>query len=232
MLMHDDKLIKLEQRIGYQFVEKNWLRLALTHRSFAKQHNERLEFLGDSILNFIMAEILFQRYPHYPEGTLSRLRSNLVKGETLTKVAQQLQLGDYLFLGTGEMRSGGFRRKSTLADAVEALLAAIYLDADIITCKHRIEHWFADLIEQVDINSELRDAKSMLQEYLQARHLPLPEYNIINIEGAAHEQIFHVACSLANIDFTGQGQGQGRRKAEQTAAQQMLEWLTGNSNKQ
>ncbi len=213
---------KLEQRLGYEFKDRALLQRALAHRSYAKENNERLEFLGDSILNFIVAENLFTRFKGAVEGELSRLRAAVVKGETLAKVAVKLDLGPHLLLGAGEMRSGGEHRTSILADAVEAIIAAIYLDSNLECCRECIVAWFAEELAAVSPDRVMKDPKSTLQEYLQARQLPLPEYSLLETSGKEHAQVFTVVCRVALLKDPVQGISTSRRKAEQEAAKNVL----------
>lgn len=219
-------LSELERFLGYSFSDNSLLRNALTHRSVSSENNERLEFLGDSVLNFVIAAELFQNYSRAPEGDLSRLRASLVNKETLVKVAQKLDLGDFIFLGSGELKSGGFRRKSILADALEAIFGAVYLDAGFDVCKQLIlrlyEPW---LSAGVDIE-RLKDPKTRLQEYLQSRRQVLPEYEVVEAFGKPHAQTFKVKCTVVGLDHEIYGIGSSRRKAEQQAAEAMLEILT------
>jgi ribonuclease III len=217
-------LDNLMHKLGYPFKDILLLQAALTHRSVRGQNNERLEFLGDSLLNFIIAEQLFQLFEAAKEGELSRLRATLVKGETLAEIAQEFNLGDYLRLGPGELKSGGFSRKSILADAFEAIIGAIYLDADFITCRAHVLNWFETRMQALHLHSE-KDPKTQLQEYLQARHLPLPKYEILAIEGQAHAQLFHIKCLVPGFAFVAKSVGSSRRKAEQLAAEKFLELL-------
>lgn len=213
----------LAKRIGYQFRQPQLLELALTHRSYSgKDNNERLEFLGDSLLNFIVGEALFQRFPHAREGQLSRLRADLVKGITLTKIARQLDLGPFLLLGPGELKSGGSRRDSILADSVEAIIGAIYLDGGLDSCKERVLEWFAPRLANLRVEDTVKDNKTRLQEWLQAQKWSLPTYNILNIEGASHSQHFVVECVVEEAALNFRGEGHSRRQAEQMAAGLML----------
>lgn len=212
----------LEQRLGHNFAERDLLRLALTHRSFGASNNERLEFLGDSIVNFVIGERLFQRFPQAPEGQLSRLRSQLVKGDTLAEVGQELGLGDYLLLGDGERKSGGQRRDSILADCVEAVLGAIYLDAGLSVCAERIDHWYAERIAALSLNDQGKDAKTRLQELMQARGEPLPIYRVVNTRGQAHQRTFTVECQVPALQEPAHGEAPSRREAEKRAAEQVL----------
>ncbi|WP_415882155.1 ribonuclease III [Neptuniibacter sp. QD72_48] len=212
----------LARRIGHPFADESLFELALTHRSCGKKNNERLEFLGDSILNFVIADDLFARFPQAKEGELSRLRARMVKGVTLSEVARELGLGDYLRLGSGELKSGGFRRDSILADAVEAIIGAIYLDSDMETARGFILSWFKARLEKLDLNETLKDSKTRLQEFLQSRRLALPTYELINVEGEAHDQTFYIDCTVAGLAKPAKGIGSSRRQAEQEAAKHAL----------
>ncbi len=212
----------LSRRLGYAFNDPSLLELALTHRSCGKRNNERLEFLGDSIVNFVIADALFQQFPQAREGQLSRLRARLVKGETLAEIARELNLGDYLRLGSGELKSGGFRRDSILADATEAVIGAIYLDSDLETCRGFIHRWFRERLEELDLNESLKDAKTRLQEHLQSRRLALPEYELVAVDGEAHSQTFFIRCHVAGLSVASEGEGNSRRQAEQEAARLAL----------
>ncbi len=225
MTINDVLLTQLQKRLGYQFEQKAFLLQALTHRSHSAQNNERLEFIGDSILNYCVAKMLFDVFPKLSEGELSRLRSSLVKQDTLAEIAQELELGDLLFLGEGELKSGGFRRPSILSDAVEALLAAISLDSDFLRAEQTVRHLFASRVKNIDVNRQGKDSKTVLQETLQAYKLALPKYRILEQKGEAHEQIFVVACDLGELGFISQGEGTSRRQAEQQAAQKSLDYL-------
>ncbi len=209
--------------LGYHFQQATLLDEALTHRSASAQNNERLEFLGDALLNLVIAEYLFEHYPKASEGELSRLRASLVKGETLADVARRLSLGNWLRLGSGELKSGGFRRESILSDTMEAIFGAVYLDAGLNGCRDLILRLYRDLLTQLASARELKDAKTRLQEYLQARQQPLPVYNVLEIRGEPHAQNFTVEC-LAVIGRTV-AEGSSRRKAEQEAARRLLEQL-------
>jgi ribonuclease-3 len=222
----------LIKKLGYQFVDEKLLREALTHRSAAINNNERLEFLGDSILNFVIAEELFRRYPDVTEGDLSRLRAELVKKDGLAKVARDLSLSDYLILGSGELKSGGYRRDSILADTVEAILGAVYLDAGFDECKKMILRFYQLQLDTLPALSELKDAKTRLQELLQAYKLALPEYDVTSIVGKAHQQIFTVVCRIDELAIESQGVANSRRKAEQLAATQALVQVTPRLKKQ
>ena len=213
---------ELARRIGHPFSDASLFELALTHRSCGKKNNERLEFLGDSILNFVIAADLFQRFPDAKEGELSRLRARLVKGVTLSEVARELGLGDYLRLGSGELKSGGYRRDSILADAVEAIIGAIYLDSDIEVARGYILAWFAERLENLDLNKSMKDSKTRLQEFLQSRRQPLPQYDLVKVEGEAHAQTFYIVCHVEGLADAAQGKGNSRREAEQNAAKDAL----------
>ncbi|OGT38663.1 MAG: ribonuclease III, partial [Gallionellales bacterium RIFOXYD2_FULL_52_7] len=205
-------------QLGYVFKQPRLLQRALTHRSYAPDHNERLEFLGDSILGCVIAKYLYSEYPDLSEGDLSRLRSNLVKESTLVIFAQQLSLGSQLKLGEGELKSGGFRRPSILADAVEALFGAIFMDGGFVAAEQAVLNLFVPYLAKVNISTLGKDAKTLLQEYLQGRRLALPVYGVIEMQGVAHEQLFQVECVVASLKITTQGAGTSRRNAEQQAA--------------
>jgi ribonuclease-3 len=215
----------LQQKLGYQFINPALLEVALTHRSIRGENNERLEFLGDAILNFVIAEALFQQFPYAPEGQLSRLRANLVNEEVLAELAKNFQLGEYLRLGAGELKSGGMRRKSILADALEAIIGAIYLDVDMQLCQKIVLQWFGSRLLQSNNDESLKDAKSRLQEYLQSHRQPLPQYTVTSITGEAHLQNFHVSCEVSGMDYHTEGTGASRREAEQIAAAAYLDLL-------
>jgi ribonuclease-3 len=209
---------RLGKQIAYTFKEPGLLRQALTHRSHGSPHNERLEFLGDSVLSLAISSKLIHDFPRLTEGDLSRVRAHLVKEPTLAEIAQELQLGDYMRLGEGELKSGGFRRPSILADALEAILGAIYLDAGFEEASRVIDALFSPIIAKLDPKNLSKDPKTQLQEYLQSRKLSLPRYVIIATEGEAHEQHFKLECVIADLDIHAQGEGASRRKAEQEAA--------------
>lgn len=215
-------LDRLQRQIGYLFKQVDLLLLALTHRSHAGKNNERLEFLGDSILNMVIAERLFQQFPKAREGQLSRLRAQLVKGNTLALLAREFKLGDYLRLGSGELKSGGFRRDSILADALESLIAAIYLDAGFHVARESILRWFTDRLDALTLENTPKDAKTRLQEYLQSQQAALPQYEVTAVEGDAHAQVFSVQCSVALLQQQTCGRGVSRRIAEQQAAKAAL----------
>ena len=211
-------LQRLEKKIGYQFKDENYFKLALTHRSANGTHNERLEFLGDSILSFVIADELYHRFPKVDEGDMSRMRATLVRGHTLAELGREFQLGDYLYLGPGELKSGGFRRDSILADAVEAIIGAIYLDSDTETIRGIILSWYQTRLDSIEPGVSQKDPKTRLQEYLQGRRKPLPTYTVTKIKGEAHNQEFTIECIVAGLDEPVIGKGSSRRKAEQSAA--------------
>jgi len=218
-------LAKLNRSIGYTFNDQALLIQALTHRSAKGAHNERLEFLGDSILGFVIAECLFSKFPNEDEGDLTRMRSSLVKGVTLAEIGRGFNLGEYLILGPGELKSGGHRRDSILEDAVEAIIGAIYLDSDNECCKKIVLAWFADRLAIIKPGIDQKDPKTRLQEYLQSRKIPLPLYEVIDTSGQSHNQQFTVRCTTSVIKTEVIAKGTSRRKAEQAAAQQVLELI-------
>lgn len=216
---------ELIPRLGYSYQDEAFLELALTHRSCGKRNNERLEFLGDSILNFVIAEALYAKFPKAKEGELSRLRARLVKGETLAEIARELKLGDFLRLGSGELKSGGFRRDSILADSVEAIIGSIHLDSGMESSKRFVLSRYEQRLNQLDLHNSLKDSKTRLQEFLQSRKAPLPDYRLEKVEGEAHDQTFYILCDIALLDRPTQGVGSSRRQAEQEAAQDALSKL-------
>jgi ribonuclease-3 len=217
-----NKLETLQRHLGYRFNNEKLLTQALTHRSVKGEHNERLEFLGDSILNFIIGHALYQKLPYAKEGDLSRYRASLVCEETLAELAVNFDLGEYLILGVGELRAGGFRRKSILADALEAIIAAVYLDSDLLTVQHLVELWFVSRLNDVATVKVKKDPKSRLQEYLQAQKFPLPVYKVVDVVGADHDQTFYVECSVDGMSEVAKGHGSSRKIAEQIAAENFL----------
>lgn len=219
------ELALLESALGYAFKDKGLLTTALTHRSYGASHNERLEFLGDGMLNCAIAAALFKRFTDLPEGDLSRLRANLVRQETLHQLALYLKLGEYLRLGEGELRSGGHQRPSILADALEALFGAIYLESGFDAVAQVIQALFAAQLAALVPGQSMKDPKTRLQEWLQGRRKPLPKYQLLETSGAAHDQRFHVVCQIESLGFTTQGMGASRRLAEQAAAEQALKEL-------
>lgn len=216
---------RLQQALGYTFARPELLTQALTHRSYAAINNERLEFLGDSVLNCSVARALYDAFPDLPEGSLSRLRANLVRQETLADVAAALKLGDTLRLGEGELKSGGFRRPSILADALESLFGAIFLEAGFDEAQRVVRGLFDPLVARIDPKASGKDPKTQLQEMLQSRRLPLPDYRLVGTEGEAHDQNFIVECVLAKPMLSTRGAGKSRRAAEQEAARQACEQL-------
>lgn len=223
--MNEIKLSALERKIGYAFKDRSLLNLALTHRSFKGANNERLEFLGDAILSVVIAEYLFNRFSDAKEGQLSRLRSLLVKGVTLAEIGKGFQLGDHLNLGGGELKSGGFRRESIIADAVEAVIGAIYLDSDHTTVREVILSWYGTRFENLTINDTEKDPKTRLQEYLQSMKKALPQYEVVKITGEAHDQTFFVECRIDSMNVITKSSGSSRRLAEQKSAKDALKKL-------
>nr|WP_254458696.1 ribonuclease III [Xanthomonas sacchari] len=212
-------------RIGHRFAEPQLLAQALTHRSAGAPHNERLEFLGDGIVNLLIAEALYQRWPKADEGALTRARAELVREASLAAIGRQLELGERLTLGPGEMKSGGHRRDSILADAVEAVVAAIYLDAGFEACRATILPWFEAALAALPVGKPEKDAKTRLQEWLQARQRTLPAYELISETGDDHAKLFRVRCVLAEPALVTEGEGTSRRLAEQQAAAAAIEQL-------
>ena len=212
----------LANRLPYRFVNDSLLTQALTHRSFSAQNNERLEFLGDGALNFIIAQQLFQRFQALAEGDLSRLRAQLVKEATLCEIAQSLDVGAALKLGEGELKSGGWRRPSILADALEALIGAVYLDGGYAEAEAMVIALFADKLATIDPNVIDKDPKSLLQEHLQGQKLAVPEYKVTQLAGEAHAQLFVVECYIEKLNIRTAGEGTSRRIAEQQAANYAL----------
>jgi ribonuclease-3 len=219
----------LMKSLGYIFQQPHLLEIALTHRSKDVNNNERFEFLGDAALGFIIAAKLFEQFPHKPEGELSRFRAHLVNEASLVEVAHTLNLSTHLRLGSGELKSGGMQRKSILADTLEAIIGAIYLDSDMNTCEKAILPWFEKKLNTLDKLETSKDAKSRLQEYLQSQKTPLPEYKIVSITGEAHTLHFHVSCHVDGLDYHSEGTGNSRRDAEQTAAKDFLDWLDNSA---
>lgn len=218
----DQRFRRLCTALDYSFSRSELLRQAVTHRSFGAPNNERFEFVGDSILNYTVARMLFDHFPKLSEGELSRLRANLVNQSTLAEIAQQLKLGDYLYLGEGELKSGGFNRPSILADAVEAIFAAISFDSDFMAAERVVRRLYQERVVAIDPSKHAKDAKTRLQEALQARRLSLPRYSILSQSGEAHEQSFRVQCDLAELGIITTGDGVSRRGAEQQAADAAL----------
>ena len=219
------KLDALQKAIGHRFSRLELLQQAVTHRSFGSPHNERLEFLGDSIVNCVTAIALFERFGELREGDMSRLRANLVRQEALHRLADGLKLGDYLQLGEGEMKSGGHRRPSILADALEAIFAAVFLDAGFEAAKSVIDRLYGPSLASLDPARALKDPKTALQEWLQGRRMPLPKYSLADARGEAHQQEFEVECEITGLGLKTRGIGVSRRAAEQQSAQRALELL-------
>lgn len=223
-------LKRLEERIGHTFTDPALLELALRHRSAGGRHNERLEFLGDGLLNFVIADELYARRPKASEGELSRYRASLVREDSLAELAAELDLGDYLILGSGELKSGGYRRGSTLADAFEAMIGAVYLDAGFEPARALILRLYRDRLEHLPAQAGQKDPKTRLQEWLQGRQRPLPEYEVIDTLGQAHAQTFVVQCRVDGLDQPTTGRGTSRRRAEQAAAEAALSLLQPGAN--
>jgi len=219
------KLERLQRQLNYTFQDESLLINALTHRSAGSRNNERLEFLGDSILGFEVADQLFQIDEKATEGQLSRMRAYLVKRETLAEIAREYNLGDLLFLGTGELKSGGQNRDSILADAVEAIMAAVYRDGGMESARGLVRHFLGERLANPSTSLKQKDAKTQLQEYLQSQGLALPSYEVDDISGDQHKQTFFVICQIESQADVAKGQGTSRRKAEQAAAQAMLDIL-------
>ena len=224
-------LEELESRLGHRFANPALASQALTHRSFGTPHNERLEFLGDGLLNCAVATLLYERFPDLPEGDLSRLRAALVNQASLSEVAQKLGLGDRLRLGEGELKSGGFRRPSILADALEALLGAVFLDGGFAAVQAAVGPLFAERLERAEGLPVAKDPKTALQEHLQGRRLALPRYAVLKTEGEAHDQTFIVECRVEELALVAEGRGASRRAAEQAAAENLLAQLAAGDER-
>jgi ribonuclease-3 len=216
-------LTSIERAIGYAFVSRGILDQALTHRSFSAQHNERLEFLGDSVLNCVIAQALYERFAGVREGDLSRLRANLVRQEALAEIARKLGLGEQLRLGEGELKSGGFRRPSILADALEAVFGAVFVDGGFEQARHTVLRLYESSLSNLDPHRSGKDAKTTLQEFLQGRRLSLPQYQLRATRGEAHAQEFEVECRIPELGISATGCGPSRRAAEQEAARRAFE---------
>lgn len=214
--------VELSKKINYEFRDPSYLKIALTHRSKGGEHNERLEFLGDAVVNFVIAEILFQQFPRATEGELSRWRASLVNRDALAELAKEFDLGPYLLLGPGELRSGGSERQSILSCAMEAIIGAVYMDGGFDVVKERIMAWYEPMLQSLSSAASHKDPKTLLQEYLQSRRLALPIYAVEAIQGEAHQQLFTVSCQVDGIEEKTLGKGTSRRRAEQDAAQAML----------
>lgn len=212
--------LALLSRLGHTFSDPGLLRQALTHRSHSSPHNERLEFLGDSVLNCVIAQMVYRTFPRLPEGDLSRLRAHLVNQQTLFGLAQHLDLGEYVRLGEGEMKSGGFRRPSILADALEAIFGAVFVDGGFDKARQVIEAVYGPAVRELDPETLGKDPKTLLQEYLQGRKMSLPKYNVVATRGEAHQQQFEVECVIPELHIRCLGEGSSRRNAEQNAARE------------
>ena len=220
------KLDKFQTILDYQFKQSDLLEQALTHRSYSRnKNNERLEFLGDSVLNLVISQHIYEREPGANEGDLSRIRSSLVNEEALARVARDIGLGDFIYLGGGELKSGGFRRSSILSDTLEAIVGAIYLDSGFDKARHTILFLYRNYLHTLPDTDTLKDAKTQLQEYLQSKQFDLPEYTVIKTTGKSHDQIFTVSCRVASLQVQSSGTGSSRKKAEQKAAKKMLDQL-------
>lgn len=218
---------RLYDETGYRFKKVEHLKLALTHRSMDGPNNERLEFLGDSLLNFFVADLLYKKFPDFSEGDLSQLRASLVRGQTLVKIALAFDLGRYVLLGVCESKSGGHQRRSILENTLEALIGAIYLDSGAQACQHVVTQWFLPLVENVSLsNPAYRDSKSQLQELLQSKSLVLPTYEILRTEGPEHGQTFFVRCVVPQLSCQAEASGQSRKQAEQACAEILLNQLS------
>ncbi len=220
----------LAKKLNYEFKNKALVKEALTHRSVSSRNNERLEFLGDGALNFVIASEIYRLKPEYQEGQLSRLRANLVRGVTLAEIAREIGLGDYIKLGSGELKSGGFDRDSILADAVEALLGAVYLDGGYADVSQVVCFLFEQRLKNLPSDEPLKDAKTRLQEYLQGRKMPIPEYSLLETRGEAHKREFVVIAKIETLNIETRATGSSRRRAEQAAATIALEQLESESH--
>lgn len=221
-------LERLQRRLAVEFRDTDLLSVALTHRSAAGKNNERLEYLGDAVLSLIIAEALFEMYPNASEGELSRYRASLVRGETLAHVAKEIDLGDYLRLGSGELKSGGYRRSSILADAMESVIGAIYRDQGLEVAREQVLRLYGTRLSRFAAQIDHKDPKTRLQEYLQARQMDLPIYEVMEVKGQPHEQQFIVECRLTGTGLSEKGKGTSRRRAEQSAARKMLDKLSND----
>lgn len=221
----DKALQRLMGIINYSFKDIHLLELALTHRSMGGKNNERMEFLGDSLVNLMIAEAIYLKLGKANEGEMSRLRSSLVSGEALAGVARELGIGEYIYLGQGELKSGGHNRSSILACTVESIIGGIYLDSDFNTCKATVLGWFKTRIDSLSLEDECKDTKTRLQEYLQGKKMPLPKYTLMKTEGQAHDQMFTVQCEVMDLGITMTAKSTTRRQAEKDAAKLILEKL-------
>jgi len=221
----NEKHKRLCRRLNYEFKDLALLKAAMTHRSARGVNNERLEFLGDSILGLVIARSLFEKFPMATEGQLSRMRSSLVKGDTLAALANELELGECLFLGSGELKSGGFRRSSILEDAIEAVIGAVERDGGLEAAQELVLHLYKKRLAEVDLDASTKDPKTRLQEFLQGQGKPLPIYEVMKISGDTHDQTFIVSCRIEDMAKPVEGKGGSRRKAEQSAANKLLNIL-------
>jgi ribonuclease-3 len=216
---------QLQDRLQYQFSDPQLLTLALSHRSCGSNNNERLEFLGDAVLGMAISSFLFQRFPEAREGDLSRIRSQIVRAESLAEIARKLDLGPELLLGPGEMKSGGHRRDSILGDTVEALLGAVFLDQGLVAVEACVQNWFGASLNTLTLDTPVKDAKTALQEWLQARGKPLPEYRVVKTEGEDHSRLFTMSCKIDAVGETAEATASSRRKAEQLVAEKLVKTL-------
>lgn len=226
-MIKDSKI--LSGKLGLTFNNPDLFLTALTHRSAGAKNNERLEFLGDSILGFVIAEILYDKFSEAPEGVLSRLRANLVNQGSLAELAREHRFGDYLLLGSGELKSGGFRRESILSDALEAVIGALYLDQGVEVCKQWIKDLFQQKLQALSLDTWQKDPKTQLQELMQSKKIDLPEYTLLTMSGLPHEQTFKVKCTIPLLKDACIGTGVSRKRAEQAAAEKMLRLLEKTS---
>ena len=224
-----EKHNRLCRRLNYQFNDPSLLQAAMTHRSARGLNNERLEFLGDSILGLVIARSLYEKFPTASEGQLSRMRASLVKGDTLAQMALELELGECLLLGSGELKSGGFRRSSILEDAMEAVIGAVERDGGLEAAQELVLHLYAERLQQVSLDASTKDPKTRLQEYMQGQGKPLPVYEVVDISGDTHDQTFIVNCFVEERSDPTRGKGGSRRKAEQAAASKLLDILEKQS---
>lgn len=225
--MNPQELNVLSKRLGHQFSDLSLLVQALTHRSSGKDNNERLEFLGDALLSFAISQILYLRFPDEKEGVLSGLRARLVRGNTLADLAREFSLSDYIIVSPGERKSGGQHRNSILADCMEAIIGAIFLDGGVDACQSFIQRVFDQRIENINVDEYLKDPKTRLQELLQARQLPLPNYSLVKTQGESHQQLFTVCCETSLLKESPQATASSLRKAEKLAAEKSIQLIRG-----
>lgn len=221
-MIEGNMIDELASKLNYQFNDPGFLKIALTHRSKGGDHNERLEFLGDSVVNFVIAEVLYQQFPTATEGELSRWRASLVNRDALAELAKDFDLGRYLYLGPGEVRSGGHERPSILSCAMEAIIGAVYLDGGFEKARNCIIEWYEEMLSSLSSAASHKDPKTLLQEFLQSQRMSLPIYTVESIEGEAHQQLFTISCQVDGVMEKTFGKGTSRRRAEQDAAQAML----------